>query len=215
MQRFLGYWSPQNCEILHLPRPSKSKQHLFLKKEKEKRKPRRRKTRVVRNWELLNWDGDKFRLLWEFGTGTTDFGVGVSYKHVSRSGGVEGSAIGYTKFKTSQRQLLVGVTPRSNMDATPGVMPRVKRGGVVLKRATNPARVWLLRISPQDDLQTRATLGLVFAGKQRQQMWQTPDWRDSVCSCTGQTRCGWRATNQNPGNEGTVTEGQCGEFFPP
>jgi len=30
----------------------------------------------------------------------------------------------------------------------------------------------LLRISPDDDLQTRATSGLVFEGKQRQQMWQ-------------------------------------------
>ena len=50
--------------------------------------------------------------------------------------------------------------------ATSGlVMPRVKRGGFVLRRATNPAKVQSkkLRISPQDDLQTRATSGLVFA----------------------------------------------------
>jgi len=33
-------WVPRNFEILHLPRPSKSKRHLFVKKEKEeKRKP--------------------------------------------------------------------------------------------------------------------------------------------------------------------------------
>ena len=50
--------------------------------------------------------------------------------------------------------------------ATSGlVMPRVKRGRFVLRRATNPAKVQSkkLRISPQDDLQTRATSGLVFA----------------------------------------------------
>jgi len=39
---------------------------------------------------------------------------------VSRSGGVDSSDIGYTKFKTSQQQLLVGVTPRSTLGATPG-----------------------------------------------------------------------------------------------
>ena len=30
MKRFLGYWGPRNCEILHLPRPSKPNQHLFF-----------------------------------------------------------------------------------------------------------------------------------------------------------------------------------------
>ena len=45
MRRFFGYWGPQNCEILHLPRPSKSKQHLFVfKKGKRKKKTQRKGT---------------------------------------------------------------------------------------------------------------------------------------------------------------------------
>ena len=35
MDRFLGYWGPRDCEILHLPRPSK-KHLFFFKKKKEK-----------------------------------------------------------------------------------------------------------------------------------------------------------------------------------
>ena len=36
LERFLGYWGPQNCEILHLPRPIKAKQHFFFLKKKKK-----------------------------------------------------------------------------------------------------------------------------------------------------------------------------------
>jgi len=42
LKRFLGYWGPQNCQILHLPRPSKSKRHIFFNKKEKKRKPKER-----------------------------------------------------------------------------------------------------------------------------------------------------------------------------
>jgi len=59
---------------------------------------------------------------------------------VSRSGGVDSSAIGYTKFKTSQQQLLVDVTPRSTLGATPGVLCHVcyKEDSCSKERPTRP-----------------------------------------------------------------------------
>jgi len=42
MKRFLGYWGPQNCEILFFPRPSKPKQLLFFKEKKKEKTPKER-----------------------------------------------------------------------------------------------------------------------------------------------------------------------------
>jgi len=48
--------------------------------------------------------------------------------------------------------------------ATPiGSFATCKRGGFVLQRATKPAKELIAQNPPQDDLQTRATSGLVFA----------------------------------------------------
>ena len=48
--------------------------------------------------------------------------------------------------------------------ATPiGIFATCKRGGFVLQRATKPAKELIAQNPPQDDLQTRATSGLVFA----------------------------------------------------
>jgi len=44
-----------------------------------------------------------------------------------------------------------------------GILARCKRGGFVLQRATKPAKELIAQNPPQDDLQTRATSGLVFA----------------------------------------------------
>jgi len=50
------------------------------------------------------------------------------------------------------------------LGATPmGIFATCKRGGFVLQRATKPAKELVAQNPPQDDLQTRATLGLVFA----------------------------------------------------
>jgi len=44
MVRFLGYslGSQSECEILHLPRPNKSKQHLFFFEKKKEKNPKER-----------------------------------------------------------------------------------------------------------------------------------------------------------------------------
>jgi len=48
--------------------------------------------------------------------------------------------------------------------ATPiGIFAMCKPGGFVLQRATKPAKELIVQNPPQDDLQTRATSGLVFA----------------------------------------------------
>jgi len=48
--------------------------------------------------------------------------------------------------------------------ATPiGIFATCKQGGFVLQRPTKPAKELIAQNPPQDDLQTRATSGLVFA----------------------------------------------------
>jgi len=44
-----------------------------------------------------------------------------------------------------------------------GIFATCKRGGSLLQRATKLAKELIAQNPPQDDLQTRATLGLVFA----------------------------------------------------
>jgi len=66
----------------------------------------------------------------------------ISGGWMSRSGGVQGLATGLKKFRKIQHHQLVGVTPRRTVGRySKGLMPRVKRGGSVLQKATNPARV--------------------------------------------------------------------------
>jgi len=61
---------------------------------------------------------------------------------VSRSRGVEGSAKGYIRFKEWHGRKCGWASPHQAPWAlNQGFMPRVKRGGFVLQRATNPARV--------------------------------------------------------------------------
>jgi len=60
----------------------------------------------------------------------------------------------------------MGQSPHSShpLVATPiGIFATCKRGGLVLQRATKPAKELIAQNPPQDDLQTRATSGLVFA----------------------------------------------------
>jgi len=59
----------------------------------------------------------------------------------------------------------VGVTPLIAPIGryTNGIFAMCKEGGLVLKIATKPAKELISQNPPQDDFQTRATLGLVFA----------------------------------------------------
>jgi len=60
----------------------------------------------------------------------------------------------------------VGVTPLiapiGPVATQIGIFATCKRGGFVLQRATKPAKELIAQNPPQDDLQTRATSGLVF-----------------------------------------------------
>ena len=64
----------------------------------------------------------------------------------------------------SVQQAWVSPHPSHPLVATPiGIFATCKRGGFVLKRATKPAKELIAQNPPQDDLQIRATSGLVFA----------------------------------------------------
>ena len=110
-------------------------------------------------------------LLWESDDSCMSVGASIVVAGVGVGGVLRGPSdvskwAKLDMFERRKRTASVGFTPliASLVVGPMGFLPRVKRGGFVLKRATKPGGQGLIaQNSPQDGLQTRATSGLVFA----------------------------------------------------
>jgi len=139
MVRSLGHCGPKVCEILHLPQ-LKSKQHLFFKKRKKNPDGKRPIPREVKDTlavSLLTPQHSRTTRVLLAGILTSLYSSGSSgplslqtpgsgVGPPLRSGGVEGSAKGYTKFRKSQQQMWWASPHKAPWVLLQGFMPRVK-----------------------------------------------------------------------------------------